>query len=392
MERNVKLLSLGFALIFFGFNGTQQYITAHFESLGQFNLGFNILLIVYFSFMVASPFSPIFVFRYRAKSCVIVTALAFSLFIISLLSMVEPFIYLTAVLLGIGAAVMWTAQNTYIIRISSKDVYGANSGFFTTLFNLGTGLGIIVFGYLMVQYSFNLSIIVFSIAPLLGIAMILWMKEPSFPVREKREPMKMMKQAALSGTVMRLSSIWFSFTFVMGLAIGILPIQINHLIGVEYIGILSSLFFLLPIATSYAFGRLSDIKGRTRLIHYSYVLGFIGLAILYLATEALGLILGIILLALNYSLLRPITMALPGDLTKGDNLVILTALFWTMRIVGVFSALLISLILPAKITYLVSLGVLLASFLLVLPALRFSFSKLKQKIELEIREKTIRNP
>ncbi len=90
------------------------------------------------------------------------------------------------------------------------------------------------------------------------------------------------------------------------------------------------------------------------------------------------------LLAMNYSLLRPITMALPGDLAKDDNLVILTALFWTMRIVGVFTALLISVALSVEMIYLVSLGVLVVSFVLVLPVLRLSSERLKQKVHLEI--------
>lgn len=392
MDRNIKLLSLGFALIFFGYNGTQQYITAYFESLGQFNLGFNVLIIVYCAFMLSSPLSPVPVFRFRARTLILIAAIFFSLFIVSLLSRIELFIYVTAAMLGIAAAVMWTAQNTYIIRISKSDVYGAHSGFFTTIFNLGTGLGIIFFGYIMVQYSFDLSIIIFSTAPIIGLIIMLRLKEPPYPKEEKREPLKLMKKAALSSTVLRLSSIWFSFTFVMGLAIGILPIQINHTLGMQYIGILSSLFFLLPIATSYAFGRLSDVTGRTRLISYSYLLGFLGLVILYFAAEAMGLILGIVLLALNYSLLRPITMALPGDLAIGDNLVILTALFWTMRIVGVFTALTISVILPVDVIYVVSLGVLLISFLLVLPILKFSLSKLKQRINYETGQKEPKNP
>ncbi|MCK5547575.1 MAG: MFS transporter, partial [Thermoplasmata archaeon] len=260
MDRNVKLLAAGFALIFFGYNGTQQYITAHFESLGQFSLGFNILIVVYLSFMLTSPVSPVFVFRFRAKTCIIASALTYTLFIASLLSGIEIVIFVCAVLLGIGAGIMWTAQNTYIIRMSRSDAYGANSGFFTTLFNLGTGLGIIMFGYIMVQYSFEHSIAVFSVAPVVAILLVLGMKEPHYPgKKEKKKPLRLMKKAATSATVLRLSSIWFSFTFVMGLAIGILPIQIYKVIGMQYVGILSSLFFLLPIATSYAFGRISDI-------------------------------------------------------------------------------------------------------------------------------------
>ncbi len=385
MDRNVKLLSLGFALSFFGYNGTQQYITAHFESIGQLSMGFNVLLLVYFSFMLASPLSPVFVFRYSTKSCILVSTITYSTFIISLISGIDLVIFAAAVFLGIGAAVMWTAQNTYIIRISRKEVYGANSGFFTTLFNLGTGLGIIIFGYLMVRFSFDVSIIVFSIAPLVGIGLMLTLREPAHPEGERKgEPLKLMRMAMSSGTAMRLSTIWFSFTFVMGLAIGILPIQISRSIGLEYIGILSSLFFLLPIATSYGFGKLSDVAGRTKLILFSYILGFLGLVVLYLWAEAMGLVAGIVLLALNYSLLRPITMALPGDLADGKNLVIITALFWTMRIVGAFTALLISAILAVETTYLVSMAILVVSLLLVYPVLRKNVGQLKDTVSRDL--------
>lgn len=134
LNQEIKLLSLGFLLIFFGYIGVQQYITTFFSDIGLVNLGFQSLIIIYLSFTLFCPISSIFISKYGAKKCMILSSLCYSLFIISLLSKSYLLIYLGSLIIGITASLLWTGQNSYLVRASDKKSYGKNSGFLTHFF------------------------------------------------------------------------------------------------------------------------------------------------------------------------------------------------------------------------------------------------------------------
>jgi len=197
---------------------------------------------------------------------------------------------------------------------------------------------------------------------------------------------RFVKKSITSVTALKLSSFWFSINFVFGLVISIIPLEIKKILGLPYIGILSSLFYVLPILLSYFFGKLSDIKGRKTMIIFSYILLIISLAFLLFSSQAAFLVLGIILLALNWTITKPITYALVGDVSTKENLEFLTALFWMIQNVGVVAALLLSQAFKFKVKtlYLISIFIVLCSLMVLAPLLKLDIKKLKEKISQEI--------
>ncbi|RLJ08778.1 MAG: hypothetical protein DRP16_00600 [Candidatus Aenigmatarchaeota archaeon] len=384
INKEIKLLSLCFLLIFLGFNGVQQYITTFFSSNKAIDLGFHSLILIYLFFILFDPLSGLLVSKHGAKKCMIVSSIFYSVFIISLLSRSTLFIYFTSSLLGIAASLLWTGQNSYLIRASNKRYYGANSGFFNSFQSLGSAFGVFILGFLIPMFLFNVSFLIFSVFPLFGFLLLFGLKD--LETKQDINHFRFVKKSITSVTALKLSSFWFSINFVFGLVISIIPLEIKKILGLPYIGILSSLFYVLPILLSYFFGKLSDIKGRKTMIIFSYILLIISLAFLLFSSQAAFLVLGIILLALNWTITKPITYALVGDVSTKENLEFLTALFWMIQNVGVVAALLLSQAFKFKVKtlYLISIFIVLCSLMVLAPLLKLDIKKLKEKISQEI--------
>ncbi len=382
VSNEVKILSLAFLFIFLGFNGVQSYVTTYFSEGNLAEVGFRSLILIYLFFILFDPLSAVFVSKYGAKRCMVLASLFYSIFIVSLLSKSVPFIYISSSLLGIAASFLWTGQNSYLIRASEKESYGANAGFFSSFQSFGSAAGVLFLGFLVASFYFKLPFLIFSILPLFGF--LLLFKLQDIKAEQKLDHFKLIKRCITSKTVWRLSTIGFSFMFVYGLIIGVVPIEIKNTIGVSSIGILSSLFYIMPILFAYLFGKFSDIKGRKIMIIYGYVLCIIGLISLYFAQGPILLIFGIVLLALNYAIIRPATMALVGDVATKSNLEFLTALFWMVQNIGVVSALIISSLLFTKTIYLISILAIGLSLFILLPLLRLKIDEIREKISQEV--------
>lgn len=384
IPKEVKLLTLSFLLIFLGFNGVQQFITTFFSNINLINIGFQSLILIYLFFILFNPLSAIFVSKYGAKKCMIISSIVYSIFILLLLSKNIILIYIGSSLLGIAASLLWTGQNTYLIRASDKKFYGKNSGFFNSFLSLGSALGILSLGFLISIFDFRLSFIIFSIFPVLGF--IILFRLNNLTAKPKPNQFKLIKKAITSITALKLSCLWFTIYFIFGLVIGIIPLEIKKGLGISYIGIFSSLFYILPILLSYFFGKISDIKGRKKMIIFSYFLIVLSLISLLFSKSISFLVLGIILIALTWTIMIPIISAFVGDIATETNLEFLVALFWMIQNIGVVSALFLSQIFKIEITtlYLISIFIVIFSFMILLPLFRLSTEEIKEKISQEM--------
>src|SRR3989338_11054057 len=110
IQRNVKLLSIAFLLIFFGFDGIQQYVTTYFDAEGVKSVGFASLLVIYIVFALINPIAAVIVSRIGAKRSMLVAVGFYTLYCLSLLTANTAVIYLASALLGAAGAMLWTAQ------------------------------------------------------------------------------------------------------------------------------------------------------------------------------------------------------------------------------------------------------------------------------------------
>ncbi|MCK5477209.1 MAG: MFS transporter, partial [Candidatus Aenigmarchaeota archaeon] len=252
--------------------------------------------------------------------------------------------------------------------------------------SLGSAIGVFSLGFLISVFLFDLSFLFFSIIPMIGFLLLFKLKDLKVE-QKKTNRFMLVKKSFTSITALRLSSIWFAVAFVFGLVIGIIPLQINTVLGMSYVGILFSIFHILPVFLSYFFGKLSDVEGREKSILFSYILLVVGLIFLSLLDHPVFLILGIFLFALNRAIIIPITSALVGDVSTKENLEYLTALFWMVQNTGVVSALILSQIFKSEIglLYLISSLVIIGSLIILLPLMHKSTKKIREQIQSEVK-------
>ncbi|MDO8435822.1 MAG: MFS transporter [bacterium] len=384
VNNQVKILSLGFFLLFFGFGAVQYYQVVYFSAKGMAEVGFWSLILIYAFFALFSPLAAVLVARYGAKRCMIFASPFYSFFILTLLVKSVSLVYLASIFLGIAASLLWVGQNSYLIRASDKKSYGSNSGFFNVLVSLGGGLGLIILGFLVSRFSFGMPFLFYAVFPIIGFLSLFLLSD--LRMEQKQNYFLLIKKAFTSATALKLASIGFIVNFILGLTLGIIPIEIKNTLGLFYVGVLSSLIYVFPILFSYFSGKLSDIQGREKIIFFSYSLLLLGLISLIISSKPLFLILGIVALTLNWAIIRPILYALAGDITPVGNLESIIALFWTIQNLGVLSALVISQIWKndMKIVYLISIVITAISFFILLPLLKLRIEKIKEKISQEM--------
>lgn len=211
ISKEVKILSVCFFIIFFAYNGVQQFITAYFSDLNIVKVGFWSLILIYFSLLITNFLSGFIVSKFGVKKCLIFGSLFYSLFIFTLVTKIPFLIYLASVLLGFGASILWTAQGTFLVRTSEQKKYGKNSGFFNTIFQMGSVLGIMIFSFLVVRFSFRLPFLIFGIIPLIASIFFLTLKNVEPKKVDLKNRFQTFKKIITNLTALKFSLIWFSF-------------------------------------------------------------------------------------------------------------------------------------------------------------------------------------
>ena len=137
------------------------------------------------------------------------------------------------------------------------------------MFNtLGGAFGILILGFLTKMLSFEKSFLIFAFFPLIAFLILFNLKD--IKVKTKTKNLKIIKDVLKNKIILRISFIWFAFYFMYGILIGLIPISINKLMGIQYVGILTSLFYIFPIIFSYKFGSISDKIGRKKIMFLLY--------------------------------------------------------------------------------------------------------------------------
>lgn len=268
------------------------------------------------------------------------------------------------------------------IFLTGENEYGTTSGFFNTVGTIGPALGTITLAFLIGQFSFKSPFLAFAALPLMGCFLLFFLKD----MKASEEKIKgfrfvFLKKILTSPTALKISAVWFAPYFVLGLFFGFLPIEIKSNLGLSYVGIISSAIYALPLLLSYFLGKLSDIRGRQEMLIISYILLIIGLVFM-LFEYSVFFIIGLILIILNFAIVRVAVCASIGDVGSKNNLEFISAMFNMVGNIGIVVALVISQIFIAdvKLIYLFSALITLAAFIILTPLLRTKINLIKEKI------------
>jgi MFS family permease len=381
VPRDIRLMSLAFLLVFLGYDGVQQYAITYFNGLNLSRIGFVSLILVYTSFSIGSPFAASVVARFGARQAMLVSPPLFSLFLLSLITKFAPIIWGASIATGLAGIIFWNAQNTYLVRAAYDDALGTSAGYFAAFKATGSGVGVVVVGFAVVQISYVATFLAAALLPLLACIFVARMTDIRAPQRSRR----LATLSALhSKTVWRVSAIWFSMSFVFGLALSAIPLIIRGTLGLAYVGLLSSCFYVVPIVASYTVGNQSDIKGRRALLYVACASGAAGLFALNFPGAWGAVVAGVILVAISNSTVGPVATALAGDVATDTNLDAVVALFRMVQGAGIVAGLLLAGVFAGGAALRIALVGLIICFAISLPVFRDDIPEIRRRVAGEI--------
>ncbi|KAL3074220.1 hypothetical protein niasHS_015050 [Heterodera schachtii] len=135
--RNVLQLGIGFFFIFLAFNSQGFIEESVLESFSPETVpkhaGYTSLCIIYASFTVLNFAAPPIVQCLGTRTSLALAGSTYVLFLSGFLFVNTFFLYFSSALLGLGAAVIWTAQGKYLALNSSEQTAGKHSSLFLAL-------------------------------------------------------------------------------------------------------------------------------------------------------------------------------------------------------------------------------------------------------------------
>uniref|UniRef100_A0AAX7TVE9 Major facilitator superfamily domain containing 11 n=1 Tax=Astatotilapia calliptera TaxID=8154 RepID=A0AAX7TVE9_ASTCA len=133
---NVVILGVGFLFIFTAFTTCGNVEQTVVKSLGNSTFtgsGYHSLGIIYGVFSFSNLLAPMIVTVIGPKFTMFLSGLLYSGYIAMFIVPSTWSFYLTSVLIGIGAAMLWTAQGQFLVENSEASTINRNTGMFWAL-------------------------------------------------------------------------------------------------------------------------------------------------------------------------------------------------------------------------------------------------------------------
>lgn len=150
---NVVILGVGFLFIFTAFTtcgNIEQTVVKTLENSTFTGSGYHSLGIIYGVFSFASLIASTVVTVIGAKITMFLSGLLYSGYIAVFVIPTTWAFYLTSVLIGIGAALLWTAQGHFLVENSEASTINRNTGMFWGLLQCS-----MLFGNLYIYFAWN---------------------------------------------------------------------------------------------------------------------------------------------------------------------------------------------------------------------------------------------
>lgn len=152
---NVLSLGVGFMLVFTAFQTMGNVEKTVLDSIkkdtpGYTGDGYKSLSLIYIVFAICNWLAPSVISVLGPRLSMVVGALMYAFFIFSFLFPMTWLLYFASVLIGMGAAVIWTGQGNYLTLNSDSTTITRNSGAFWALLQCS-----LFFGNMFVYFAFQ---------------------------------------------------------------------------------------------------------------------------------------------------------------------------------------------------------------------------------------------
>lgn len=150
---NVVILGVGFLFIFTAFTtcgNVEQTVVKSLRNSTFYGSGYHSLGIIYGVFSFSNLLAPTIVTIIGPKMTMILSGLMYSGYIAVFITPSTWSFYLTSILIGVGAAMLWTAQGQFLVENSEASTINRNTGMFWALLQCS-----MLFGNLYIYFDWN---------------------------------------------------------------------------------------------------------------------------------------------------------------------------------------------------------------------------------------------
>lgn len=198
---NIVMLGITFMCLFTAFQTCAMVETlvlegANNETNHTSGNGYTSLALLYGSFAVSNWVAPSVVALFGSKWAMIAGGSLYCLFIGLFLKPMQETLYTSSILVGLGAAVLWTAQGKFLAQNSNLNTMTRNTGIFWALFQSS-----LIWGNLFVYFKFSgvqeinssvrtILFISLTVVGCFGVLLMLLFRSPSKRSNEPKESMK----------------------------------------------------------------------------------------------------------------------------------------------------------------------------------------------------------
>ncbi|KAG7260696.1 hypothetical protein CRUP_018994, partial [Coryphaenoides rupestris] len=150
---NVVLLGVGFLLIFTAFTtcgNIEQTVIKSLDNNTFSGSGYHSLGIIYGVFSFANFLAPSVVAVLGAPITMFISGMLYSCYIAVFIIPTTWSFYLTSVVVGVGAAMLWTAQSNFLVDNSDASTINRNTALFWALLQCS-----MLFGNLYIYFAWN---------------------------------------------------------------------------------------------------------------------------------------------------------------------------------------------------------------------------------------------
>lgn len=307
-HKNLKLLSAGFSFLFFLAGSLQQFMTVHFSTIGQENLGFNLLLTLYVTVFVSNIFAHKVINFIGKKHTLVFGTLGYIAAGLASCQSNVALLYLGFILMGGGCSLMWNAQNTLLIENSEQQNIGTNAGSFNMYMVSASLVGMLLFGWLLNFNQFEIVVFGFTLITCFSVIIFANLSVPKEPVKT----VVSITQVVGNVKYVRASLVSALCFFLYGIAISFLPYQAS-LINADsfFIAIVSVSFLAIQAFAAKYLGNLLDKLGTAKMLVLAAALSAVGFGLMLVSLNVYMLVISSVILGLSSAILIPVSMALP---------------------------------------------------------------------------------
>ena len=359
-NKNVTILSICLGLLFFGFNAAEQYFTAFYQQIGQADLAFQSLAILYLAIIIGNYLGPTIVRKLGIKLSIYLGFLSYTVLVFGIVTKISLLVYLLSTLLGIGAGILGIARIEFLRLVAPRQNRGEFSGAIESIRTLGGFIGIVGVSFLVKIIDISIVFILLGLVMLIATTLTFLLDNLESRLKtitSEVQNFKLMRQLLFDPKILLLLPYTISGGFLLGLVLGLIPATIEKNFGIVWVGIITSIFHLTLALVLLGAGYLSDIKGRFGLIYGSMIVSIAGVLIFLQFSSLIPLISAMVLLGLGGSLAGGAFSALMLD-TFEEKIKEAAAVLGNLSIIlGIAPSFLLPRILPQNQLFVLAIGV-----------------------------------